>query len=102
MLRQFFDLLDVHFPDDPTDVGPAWRQINYKETLFELFLKSCSLLDCDSDRIAHEVRHQWYLQRSHKLTADAERQLDDLLLAWREWEYAHRKLILEPKNPGRR
>jgi len=95
LLRQLFDLLDLHFPDDPTDRGPPWYQINYKETLFELFLKCRTLPELNSDAIAHEVRYQWCIQRTHKLNNEQDRDLDDLLLAWREWEYAHRKLIEE-------
>ncbi len=93
ILERVGGLLWRHFPDDPGADGLSWDQESYRSDFFAVFKDSQGKVTRND--LNQYVYVHWYIQRGHSLPTSERHQLDSLIDAWGEWEYARRKLLEE-------
>lgn len=94
ILEMFVVLVDYQFPDE--SVHTDWRQEPYRDRFFELSRKGLGFV-CRDDLTAH-LKQEWssppgVLVPPGRLSAEHERQLEEILDAWDEWQYAMKMVL---------
>jgi hypothetical protein len=90
ILKRLDQLLSLHFPDERFPNGPYWGQEPYRSDFFALCMEAYDFVSRDD--VANHVRQHWNARRQHRLPSSDEGQLDKVVDAWGEWQYARRKL----------
>lgn len=90
-LNRLDKFLWIHFPDDPAGNPPWWGQRPYRDDLFKLCMEAYGVVNRDC--VAEHVRSHWNIQRQCPVPEDLERDLERLVDAWGEWQFAYHKLV---------
>src|SRR5438552_2191973 len=96
ILNQLGYLLWTHFPDEPVPNGPYWHQRPYLDAFFDLCIQAYNTVHHEDVR--NYVNRQWEISRKHRLPTDAARQIEAVVIAWGEWQFAYRKLVADEKT----
>lgn len=93
ILNEIDRLLWQHFPDDKASNAPYWHQRPYYDDLFNLAVKAYGIVS--GDELSNYVRTHWNIRRQGHLTSGDEDQLEKLIDAWGEWQFAYRRLVAD-------
>ncbi|WP_254511454.1 hypothetical protein [Anatilimnocola floriformis] len=93
ILADFDRQLEFMFPDEPHPNCSFWQQRSYRDELFDLCIKAYDIVRRDD--LAQHCRGVWSLRRQHKPPKDMERQMNEIVDAWGEWQYAYQRLEIE-------
>lgn len=84
------NLLWLHFPDEAHQNAADWQQEPYRSDWFKLCMRAYGIIH--KDAFGEFIGSQWNIRREHRLSESHERQLERLIDAWGEWQFARQKL----------
>jgi hypothetical protein len=81
-------LLQLYFPDDPSDSASSWRQPDYKIDLYRLACDAYGIQT--ADEIQRYLRDYWMRHPQRTIDENDREQLHDIVVAWDAWQFGLR------------
>lgn len=96
LLNEIDKLLWTQFPNESAASDSIFWQLEpTRTTWFQLAIRATGIID--SSALSKHIREVWFPQRKHSLRKSHRLNLEKLVEAWHEWQFAVTKLARSPE-----